>query len=101
MGQHFDFKKLRERLIVAHLCLVVCCDDRSIFLAADSQQLQPSNPAVGQFMHPLGVLGADIAQLRLEKLFGLDGCEAQISQVQFQHQFLAAQPRQRQRHGAT
>ncbi|MNS29698.1 hypothetical protein D3C86_875400 [compost metagenome] len=50
-------------------------------------------------MHHPGVAGIDLAQLRLEELFGLDRREAQVPQVQLEYQFLAAQPRQGQRHG--
>ncbi|MNU73836.1 hypothetical protein D3C71_633240 [compost metagenome] len=51
-------------------------------------------------MHLLGVAGVDLAQLRLEELLGFRRGKAQVTQVQFQHQLLAAQPRERQRHGA-
>ncbi|MNO04145.1 hypothetical protein D3C81_2250690 [compost metagenome] len=50
-------------------------------------------------MELLGVAGVDFAQLGFEKLLGFARGEAQVAQVQFQHLFLTAQPRQRQGHG--
>ncbi|MNM40866.1 hypothetical protein D3C81_516730 [compost metagenome] len=93
MGQHFDFKKARKRLVVAHLRVqrFGCrrCG-RTIFFAAHGQQLQARHPAIGQFVHQLGIAGIDLAQLRLEKLFGFRRSEAQIAQVQRLHLVLAA-----------
>ncbi|MNI82614.1 hypothetical protein D3C73_1393450 [compost metagenome] len=98
VGQHFDFEIFGERLVVAHL--VGGGNGRAIFLAADREQLQAGDPAIGQFVHLPGIAGADIAQLCLEKLLGLRRGKTQIPQVQFQYQLLAAQARQRQRHAA-
>ncbi|MNZ47282.1 hypothetical protein D3C78_649910 [compost metagenome] len=94
--QHLALEEAGERLGVAQLHRRLA--GGLALLAAHGKQLQAGDPAVAEVMQQAGVAGVDIAQLRLKELLRFLRGEAQVAQVQFQREVLAAQPRQRQRH---